>query len=284
MPSQYDAIGSKYDMIKRTSFNRIEQLNFRKHVSPFLQKANANANVLDLACGTGFYSHLLLSWGAASLVGVDLSPVMVEAAAARLGETPYAQRAAFQAGDGFNLDSIKNLFYQNRMVGEQGEQGEANGFDVVTGVWFLNYAKDAAELANGFRNIASCLKPNGVMVAVCPNPVEDIDALATSINAGPLPPTGVIYNYPRKLENAQGYVMDVKVQPPPSEPAETQPLHFSGLHLRKSLWEEAARAGGMQGRLEWKLCEFPEDMHEDTDAWRFLRKHPQMAVLIVYKE
>ncbi|KAJ3481656.1 hypothetical protein NLG97_g7766 [Lecanicillium saksenae] len=271
MPSQYDTIGSQYDMIKRTTFNRIEQHNFRKHVSPFLQ--NSNTRVLDLACGTGFYSHLLLSWGASSVVGVDLSPVMVEAATNRLSETLYADQAVFRCGNGFGRDPVKNL---------SGQEGE--DFDIVTGVWFLNYAKDKEEMIEGFRTIASNLKPSGALIAVCPNPVEDLDTLAASVNACPHSPSGVLYKYPKKLENGEGYVMTVKVLPPLLERREVEPLQFSGFHLRRSLWEEAARAAGMTGRLEWNVCEIPEEIGEDTEEWKSLRRNPQLAVLIVYKK
>ncbi|KAJ5943792.1 toxA protein [Penicillium verrucosum] len=116
--SQYDSIGTQYDMVKTTFFNRVEQFNFRKHVEPFLQKPHTT--VIDFACGTGFYSHLLLSWGAASLIGIDISHAILAGAVARLSATSFASRACFLQDDGFQPQCYP-------VAGSK-------GFDVATGV------------------------------------------------------------------------------------------------------------------------------------------------------
>lgn len=51
-------------------------------VSPF----NQNARLLELACESGFYTYDFLRWGARSVVGVDISPIMIdEAGKSRIG-------------------------------------------------------------------------------------------------------------------------------------------------------------------------------------------------------
>lgn len=97
--SQYDNIGSDYNIIKTLPYNRLEQHNFRKTVQPFL--SGSDTSVIDFACGTGFYSSLLLSWGAPSLTGMDLSPAMVDGANARLASAVSSGSANFVVGDGF---------------------------------------------------------------------------------------------------------------------------------------------------------------------------------------
>jgi magnesium-protoporphyrin O-methyltransferase len=62
--------------------------------------AAARPTVLELGCGTGALLVALLSAGAASAVGVDLSPEALAAARRRADEAGVAERATFQQGDG----------------------------------------------------------------------------------------------------------------------------------------------------------------------------------------
>lgn len=56
------------------------------------------------------------------------------------------------------------------------------------------------------------------------------------------------------------------------------------------MFEEAARLGGMQGKLEWRECVFLDEwrreleVNEDEEGWRALRNNPQLSVLVVEKE
>ena len=74
--TQYDSIGLAYESMKKLPAALLERQNLQSVITPFI----TNAKVLDLACGTGYYSRLLLSWGASKVVGVDISPKMVEVA------------------------------------------------------------------------------------------------------------------------------------------------------------------------------------------------------------
>ncbi|KAL9013639.1 MAG: hypothetical protein Q9173_001691 [Seirophora scorigena] len=76
MSTQYNAIQAPYDEWRKASITLIERDNVHTAVSPFIQ----NARVLDLACGSGFYTHHFVSWGAAVVVGVDISSAMLEQA------------------------------------------------------------------------------------------------------------------------------------------------------------------------------------------------------------
>lgn len=86
--TQYDAIGLAYESLKQLPAAQLERDNLHAAIEPFLttQKNSGDggggggATVLDLACGTGYYSRLLLDWGAARVVGVDVSEKMIDAA------------------------------------------------------------------------------------------------------------------------------------------------------------------------------------------------------------
>ena len=60
----------------KSTIARVERANIREIVLPFIK----DATVLDLACGSGFFSHAFLRWGAGKVVGVDISSAMVEEA------------------------------------------------------------------------------------------------------------------------------------------------------------------------------------------------------------
>ncbi|ELR09393.1 hypothetical protein GMDG_03957 [Pseudogymnoascus destructans 20631-21] len=73
---QYDPIQAPYDYIRTSTIALIEHDNVRTTLTPFIP----NARVLELACGSGFYTYDLLKWGARSVVGVDISAVMMDKA------------------------------------------------------------------------------------------------------------------------------------------------------------------------------------------------------------
>ncbi|MDI1487526.1 MAG: hypothetical protein OHK93_006796 [Ramalina farinacea] len=76
MSTQYNNFQAPYDLIRRNTISLLERENIRTTVLPHIK----DARILDLACGTGFYSYAFLSWGAASVVGVDISSGMLDAA------------------------------------------------------------------------------------------------------------------------------------------------------------------------------------------------------------
>ncbi|KAM4067003.1 methyltransferase [Hirsutella rhossiliensis] len=272
--SQYDSIGTRYDVIKTTSFNELERFNFQKSVGPFLQQAETA--VLDLACGTGFYSCLLLDWGAGSVTGVDLSARMLAGAEARLSQTRHAKRARFVQGDGLAPKTYS---------------ASLDAFEVVTGAWFLNYAQDVNQLTCMFRTISTNLKSGGVFVGICFHPTDDVTALASALHGGVWAETGVCYRYREELPGGIGYQVQVFGLPQPGAPPSVKGVDFMCYHLKKCLYEEAARAGDMQGRLEWRSCEFLGEewrrevgLDGNDEDWRRLQECPPLSILVVWKD
>ena len=225
---QYDTIQGPYDYIRTASIALIERENVHEKVAPFIEKAR----ILELACGSGFYTYSFLEWGASSVLGVDISPVMIEEAK-RQGQ---GKEVSF-----INADcSIPKAY-------------DGGPFDIVFGAWLLNYAPDRAGLVSIFRNIAMNLKDGGRFVSITVPPSSDpIASITAEANARPMPEGSgyLIYYHLRDVED--GIFFRVHGETPVGE------LNFDCYHLKKELYEEAAREAGLKGDLEWGVTKVPE--------------------------
>ena len=140
----------------------IEQASFQETIQPWLARF-LDARVLDLACGTGYYAKKLLDWGAGYVLGADSSGGMVGAAEDLIRKDKcYTGRLNFQVGNALDLGKI----------------GDEKPFDIVVGIWLLNYASDLEEMTRMYCSISANLKDGGVSIAVTPPPAEDMDAFA----------------------------------------------------------------------------------------------------------
>jgi toxoflavin synthase len=155
--TQYDEIGAKYGVLKTVPTAIVEEDN----IYDALNDRIAGARVLDLACGLGYFSHKLLGWGASFVLGIDMSSGMIEAAKKSLPDDPEASRSLeFRVGNVITLGKIP----------------DEEPFDIVLGVWLLNYSTTAAEMTRMFETISANLKPGGLFVGAAPHPAEDLDA------------------------------------------------------------------------------------------------------------
>jgi SAM-dependent methyltransferase len=148
MTTDYDPIADQY--------RRAKQQPWRGYLESFsllsLIGDPTGLQVLDLACGDGFYTRLLRQRGAARLLGVDLSAGMIELARAQ--EAVHGLGITYEVGDA-------------RAVACHAD------FDLVVAAYLLNYARDRAELQRMYDAIASYLKPGGRFVTVNTNPALD---------------------------------------------------------------------------------------------------------------
>ena len=150
--TQYNSLSASYDAVNDRPVSRAIVINIERVLAPHIR----GARVLELACGTGFFTRHLLDWGAASVVGVDVSQAMVDVA-----------RTKFEAVD-------KCRFIVTDCAAPFDARGdEGKGFDLVFAAWLLNYAADEAQMTAMWKNISSHLKPGGRLVAVVPHPEED---------------------------------------------------------------------------------------------------------------
>ena len=294
---QYDAIGTKYDFFRTHPITQVEAFNLRAAVAPYLQNGGRGPRVLDLACGTGHYSRKLLDWGAAYVLGVDVSPEMIEAANQESSPNPNTRgkKLEFRVADALTM---------GRIVSEDDEEEDL--FDVVTGVWLLNYAEDSTQMTQMWNTISANLKPGGgVFIGILP---PGPHSTSTTTTAGPVPSgeqldefTGQInakfsfdriqkldnwsLNYFEKLESGDGWRLEVKGGEP--GPGGENQVVLRALHLGREIFESSARRGGMKGSLEWREAERPENALEirDQEWWdAYFEVAAHMSVLIVGKE
>ncbi|MCZ6474655.1 MAG: methyltransferase domain-containing protein [SAR324 cluster bacterium] len=93
----------------------VTRLEARGKFGPFMKmldeylgamEIDGKQDVLDLGCGTGIVARTIAARGGFSgkVLGIDLSPYLVEAAARLAGEEGLSQRVAFEPGDTRSLE------------------------------------------------------------------------------------------------------------------------------------------------------------------------------------
>jgi SAM-dependent methyltransferase len=146
-PDQYGDIAAIYAEAEALPLRAdVEFPTFRAALGPV-----AGAEVLDLACGTGVYSRLMVAAGARRVVGVDSSGPMIDIARARLSP-------------GSPIEFL---------VHDAGTMPDVGQFDIVVAVFLLNYARTAEELGSLCRTVARHLRPGGRFVGALPNSDHD---------------------------------------------------------------------------------------------------------------
>lgn len=130
------------------SENRYNGLEASIHIArySFVKAVCANKRVLDIACGEGYGSHLMSTWGAREVHGVDISAESV-AAAQRLFPLPNLH---FTQGD---AASVTTLFGSQK-------------FDLIVS---LETIEHVAEPEQFLASIKSLLAPGGSIIISCPN-------------------------------------------------------------------------------------------------------------------
>lgn len=240
MSTQYNTLQRPYDELRKTTIAIVERVNVRDIVLPLTK----DAKVLDLACGTGFYSRFFLDAGADQVVGVDISSAML-------------QEARSLSGNGSN-DKIKFI------EADCSEPNAYDGgpFDIVFAAWLLNYSRTKEDMVRMYRNIATNLKDGGHFVAVTPPPTNDPAAFIESERQlRPLPTaSGGLYG------TVIGVVDDgVEFHLHSDTPAGD--LDFTCFHLKKDVWESSAREGGLNGQIKWDSTKIPHDFMENPGEY-----------------
>jgi 2-polyprenyl-3-methyl-5-hydroxy-6-metoxy-1,4-benzoquinol methylase len=145
MSTDYNKISKEYQASKLQPW--------RKHIEAYslfkLAGDLSNKNVLDLACGDGFYSRQLKLRGANNVEGVDVSKAMIELA--RQAEDHNPLGITYHEHDVLNLELNKK-------------------FDLITASYLLNYARTAEDLLQFGKVIVKHLNPNGRFVTINSNP------------------------------------------------------------------------------------------------------------------
>ena len=152
---------AEYDEIAR-DYRESKRLPFREHVERHtlfkLLGDVRGATVLDLACGDGFYTRLLMEAGAREVIGVDISQAMIELAEKQERQHPLGCR------------------YVHADVAEF---EPAEPVDLVVAAYLLNYARTPGELLRFCRVCHDALKPGGRFVGLNNN-VRNVAAMSGS--------------------------------------------------------------------------------------------------------
>jgi SAM-dependent methyltransferase len=147
--AQYDGIAREYQRTKESPLRRhVEAYSFLRMLGDL-----SDLEVLDLACGEGFYTRLINKLGAKGVKGVDISPAMIE----------LAERAEQQ--DPLGIDYLCADVAALPVLGK---------FDLVTAAYLLHYAPDRQSLQNMCERIAAQLKPGGRLVCINENPDQSV--------------------------------------------------------------------------------------------------------------
>lgn len=155
--------------MKEAYYDRIAQeykdsklLPFRRYIETYslFQMAGdiTGLNVLDLACGEGFYTRKLKQAGAEFVTGVDLSPEMINLALANEDENPI--------GCSYIINDVATLPC-------------LDSYDLVVAMYLLNYAKSRNELLAFCRAAYRQLKPGGQFIGYNDNMMNHISLYGT---------------------------------------------------------------------------------------------------------
>jgi SAM-dependent methyltransferase len=141
-------VGTSYDPFAE-QYRRSKEAPFRQHVEEYtlltLTGTLRGQSALDLACGEGHYTRLLRAWGAGTVVGVDLSPGMIELARRQEEVQPLGIR--------YHVQDVRSL--------DLGQH-----FDLVFAAFLFNHAHNYDEFLEMARAVLRHMAPVGRLVGV----------------------------------------------------------------------------------------------------------------------
>ncbi|MEZ0485290.1 class I SAM-dependent methyltransferase [Fibrella aquatica] len=210
MSTNYNAIAKEYQASK--------MLPWRKHVEShtFFQMAGdlTDLDVLDLACGEGFYTRQIKLRGATDVIGVDISEEMIRLA--REAETQNPMNVVYLCQNALSLNLDRK-------------------FDLITATYLLNYAQNESELYQMGQVIANHLKPGGRFVTINSNP----DYQATVEAMFP-------YGFTRENQSrAEGAEITWRFYQP-----DASHIAVTNYHLHKSTHETVLSRAGLS-QIQW---------------------------------
>ncbi|WP_067033087.1 bifunctional demethylmenaquinone methyltransferase/2-methoxy-6-polyprenyl-1,4-benzoquinol methylase UbiE [Allomuricauda sp. CP2A] len=139
----FDTISKNYDGLNRVISFGID-LKWRKRMVKLL-KAKAPKTILDIATGTGDLAIAMTQTGAEKIIGLDISPGMLEVGKEKISEKNLQETIEMMVGDSEDLPF------------------EDNTFDAITvGFGVRNFEN----LEKGLAEIHRVLKPNGTFMVL----------------------------------------------------------------------------------------------------------------------
>ncbi|MDJ0690633.1 MAG: class I SAM-dependent methyltransferase [Xenococcaceae cyanobacterium MO_188.B32] len=144
MAAYYDSIAQHYQQVHELP--KSEYIDAYTYLN--LLGELAGKSILDLGCGEGFYTRQFSHLGATRIVGVELSPKMIELAKQEEAREPLG------------IEYI---------VADVCELGQIGSFELVVASYLLNHAQTKAQLLKMCQTIYANLKPSGRFVAINDN-------------------------------------------------------------------------------------------------------------------
>ncbi|QGV82337.1 class I SAM-dependent methyltransferase [Streptomyces ficellus] len=239
---QYDKIGEAFEGFKSLP------LMLHGEVPSLLGMVGdvSGKSVLDLACGTGFYSREFKRRGADEVFGVDISVEMIAAARDRERRDPLGVR--YEVGDVTELRALDRRF------------------DIALGVQCLNYAEDVAAMERMCRNIHRNLLPGGRFFVLAQKPDYRFDSATLERYGFRCEPTG------EELETGPQVRVTALLDPRPVTIVTSAP--------RREVYEKCLRAAGFS-EVEWVPLEVSEAGIQEfgEDFWADLLANPPLEML-----
>ena len=239
MSTDYNVIADQYKRSKLTPWRRyIEQYTFFEILGDI-----TGQSVLDLACGEGFYSRQLRLRGASRVVGMDVSPKMVELARAAEADMPL------------------EIEY---VVADARTFRTAETFDVVTASYLLNYAQTEEQLAEMCRTVAAALTPGGLFVTVNNNPFQSPASFEATR------PYGFIKSIAGDVRPGTPITYTLFL--------EAESFSFDNYYQSPVAHERALADAGLQG-VEWRHPQLSPEWTGDSAYWDAFFRDPSVIFL-----
>ncbi|WP_328868903.1 class I SAM-dependent methyltransferase [Streptomyces sp. NBC_00287] len=239
---QYDEIGEAFEGFKSLPLMRYGE------VPSFLGMVGdvSGKSVLDLACGTGFYSREFKRRGATDVFGVDISVEMI--AAAREIEQRDPLGVGYEVGDVIELRPLDRRF------------------DIALGVQCLNYAEDIAAMERMCRNIHQSLVPGGEFFVLAQKPDYQFDCASLDRYGFHCEPIG------EEIETGPRVRVTALLDP--------QPISIVSSAPRREVYEKCLQAAGFSA-VEWVPLQVSEAGIREygKDFWADLFASPPLEML-----
>ena len=252
--AEYDGLAHAYHDSKLLAFRSLEQATFLHAVGDVTGQA-----VLDLACGSGYYTRLMKKAGADSAVGVDISADMI--ALARREETQMPHGITYVHGDARDAD-----------VAALG-----GPFDVVTCTYLFNYARSPHELAQMLAAARRAVRPGGRVVGLNDNPAQ-APADFGGTRAYGFVKTRVLPDEPRADGDVVRYEFAFES---PTSPGHKHAFAFENVWFAPATYDALARAAGFASPV-WipvSAAVAPSGA-ADWTAWAALAQPPIACIVL----
>ncbi|MCK7621790.1 class I SAM-dependent methyltransferase [Streptomyces sp. RS10V-4] len=239
---QYDGIGEAFEGFKALPMIRYGE------VPSVLELVGdvTGKTILDLACGTGFYSREFKRRGAAEVLGVDISGEMISVAQERERREPLGVR--YEVGDVAELRPLEQRF------------------DLALAVQCLNYARTRAEMQQMCATIHRSLVPGGEFFLLGQKPDYRFDCLSLEKYGFRCEPMG------EEIETGPRVQVTALLAP--------QPISIVGAVPRREVYEECLRTAGFSA-VEWVPLKVSKDGVREfgEEFWADLLAHPPLELL-----